>query len=349
MNNNALPLLANLRTPKEVFFSLRNFLAGQHLGATRDDALLDELLKCLFCKLYIETSTTYSLPPAIDDDDLRDYIKKEFFEVVRDDFSDFYDKNTEILLAPNAIRVIFNECNFSLLDAGTDPIGDAFEAFVGSDSEGHVGQFFTPRVVTEFLVNALNPKLEESVIDPACGAGGFLASVVRRFSGQGLSVEQLTSYASEKLFGVDKDTYLAKLAKLHISLLTKGSPTILCGDTIALLNGQSSLSNYFPDDGFDVLFANPPFGTKIVSASPQVLKTFTLARNGLQTELRSQLRPTAELHQKVPPKVLFIERCFSLLKNGGRLGIVLPESVLSNKSYRHVVQYIWGQSAVRQR
>lgn len=339
-------LLSPVQTPKEIFRYLRNYLAGQFIGATRDDVLLDELLKCLFCKLYTETSTVHNIPETDDSFEIAKFIRS-IFARVRKDFPDIYSEETEILLDPETIKVVIKECNFSLLDAGTDPIGDAFEVFVGSESRGHVGQFFTPQVVTDFLVKALEPKPKETIIDPACGAGGFLASVVRYFKRQGISVNEISKVTSKNIFGVDKDDYLAKLAKLHISLLSKGHPQIIEGDSLSLQNGAKALKDYFPENGFDVLFANPPFGTKIVAANQEVLNNFQVARKWITDKENNQLKPTAQIQSKVPPQVLFVERCLSLLKEGGRLGVVLPESMLSNKSYRHVVQYILDNSTIR--
>lgn len=338
-------LIAEFMTPKEVFRHLRNYLAGQFVGATRDDALLDEVLKCLFCKLYIETTPELALPQDDDTFQLARYVRSVFAKVRRD-FPDIYPDDAEILLDPEAISVVFRECHFSLVDAGSDPIGDAFEVFVGSEARGRAGQFFTPQVVTDFLVKALDPLPGETIIDPACGAGGFLASVARHFRSKGVNIEENTSLASRTIYGVDKDDYLAKLAKLHISLLTKGHSHILCGDSLAMQNGTASLWEDFPEDGFDVLLANPPFGTNIVAANPQVMQTFQVARKWITDKATGRLAPTNEVQTRVPPQVLFVERCLSLLKPGGRLGIVLPESLLSNKSYRHVVEYLLAHSTI---
>jgi type I restriction enzyme M protein len=152
--------------------------------------------------------------------------------------------------------------------------------------------------------------------------------------------------ASKTFYGIDKDAYLVKLAKLHISLLTRGHPDVVCGDSIALENGSGSRLDHIPPEGFDVLLTNPPFGSKIVAARPEILRTFALARKWRQDGTTGRWAPTAEIESQVPPQVLFVERCLALLKDGGRLGIVLPESILSNKSYRHVVEYLLRNSDV---
>jgi type I restriction enzyme M protein len=212
-------LIREIKTPKEAFRDLRNYLAGQFVGATRDDTLLDEVLKCLFCKFYAETGRVQT---AFTDAGALSLAKdvRATFAKVRADFPDLYGKDCEILLKQDAIAQVMKECYFSLIDAASDPIGDAFEVFVGSESRGRSGQFFTPRAVTDLLVEAVDPKPGESVIDPACGAGGFLTSVARHFVALGTKPEQLAHLAATSLYGIDKDSYLASLARLHVALLS---------------------------------------------------------------------------------------------------------------------------------
>jgi type I restriction enzyme M protein len=339
-------LLLGMRNPKETFRNLRNYLAGQVVGATRDDALLDELLECLFCKLYVEVSAANPIPSGIDAFEQSRRVRA-IFDLVRSDFPDIYDKDAEIMLDPKAIGMVLSECDFSLLDASSDPIGDAFEVFVGSESRSRAGQFFTPRSVTDLLVGAVAPKPGEMVIDPACGAGGFLTAVARHYVGLGTSAKELERLAAKTLFGVDKDNYLVKLARLHVSLVTRGHPNTICADSIALQNGDGPLKKRLPKDGFDVLLTNPPFGARIVAALPEILRTFELAKKWKHDPNADKWVPTNILQSQVPPQVLFIERCLSLLKDGGRLGIVLPESILSNKSYRYVMEYLSHHSDVQ--
>ena len=180
--------LPGLRTPKEVFRDIRNYLAGQFVGATRDETLLDEVLKCLFCKLYVEVGSAKAGPES--DVFARAEHWRSVFRRVRKDFPDLYPADVEILLDPEAMDRVMRECQFSLIDADSDPIGDAFEVFVGSESRGRSGQFFTPRAVTDLLVEALDPKPGETIVDPACGAGGFLTSVSRHFVKEGISPQE---------------------------------------------------------------------------------------------------------------------------------------------------------------
>lgn len=321
--------------PKDAFRNIRNYLAGQLVGATRDDALLDEVLKCLFCKLLIEREKIEPVNVSADPFSLSKQLRSAF-NIVRTEFTEIYTEDTEILLDPQSLSYVMSQLNFSIMDAESDPIGDAFEVFVGSESRGNSGQFFTPRSVTNLLVQAIDPKAHETILDPACGAGGFLASVCAHLARQGVP----STNTSTNLYGIDKDTYLSQLAKVHIALLTGGHPTIINGDSISLQNGTKGIREYLPDEGVDVILTNPPFGVRIVSGSPEILKTFNLSRKWAKNPNTGILEPSDKVQSNVPPQVLFVERCLSLLKPGGRLGMVLPESILSNKSYRNVVEFL---------
>ena len=339
-------LMLGERNPKQVFRALRDYLAGQFVGATRDDALLDEVVKCLFCKLYLDSYPEYDKPRISDEFDRASFYRG-VFAAVRRDFPEIYGPDEELLLDPRSLGYVLDSIAFPLLDSGeADVVGDAFEVFAGSESRQRSGQFFTPRNTTDLLVEAVNPKAGEKIIDPACGAGGFLASVVRHFRRCGHPTETIAE-ASRYLFGIEKDDYLARLARLHVSLLTRGHPRVVCGDSLAFRSADESLERIIPSEAdYDVVLTNPPFGARIVAAAPDVLRTFTLARRWRFDKADGSWKPTAAVKKRVPPQVLFVERCLSLLRPGGRLGLVLPESVLSNKSYRFVVEYIRARCSI---
>jgi type I restriction enzyme M protein len=335
---------ADCRSPKETFRYLRNFLAGRFVGATRDDALLEEVLKCLFCKLHLETSGRAQIDSEDQVAAAKDY--RELFGKVRAEFPEIYDESASILLDDAMLLHVMASLRFSLLDASSDPIGDAYEVFAGSESRARSGQFFTPRNATDLLVRVLDPQPGEFIIDPACGAGGFLASVARHFRQRGLSNAKIAQ-AAKTLYGVEKDSYLANLARLHVTLLSKGHVSVRCGDSLSQKTEQGEpLESAMPTSGFDVLLANPPFGVNIVSASAEVLCSFQLARKWEFDKEKGQWCPNGAIRTQVPPQVLFVERCLSLVTAGGRLGLVLPESILSNKSYRYVVEYLRSQATV---
>ncbi len=342
--SNQPQLLHVNQPPKETFRYLRNFLAGRFVGATRDETLLDELLKCLFCKLYLESSFASDHENASNNFSHSAPFYRSTFRRVSADFPEIFGDSEELQLDSELLEHVMDSLNFSLTDASSDPIGDAFEVFAGSESRARHGQFFTPRNATELLVEMVDPQPGETIIDPACGAGGFLASVVRRFRLEGLS-ESDQRISANTLYGVEKDNYLSRLALLHVALLSGGHPNVLCGDSLALVTETGSeLQHSIPVSGYDVVLTNPPFGAKIVAASLAVLRKFDLARRWRMRNGR--IYPTSEIRSKVPPQVLFVERCVSMLREGGRLGMVIPESLLSNKSYRYVVEYLRTKGSI---
>ncbi len=194
----------------------------------------------------------------------------------------------------------------------------------------------------DVLVKMVDPKPGETVIDPACGAGGFLASVVRHQRFSGCDERELVAGVSS-LYGIEKDAYLAQLARLHVSLLSGGHPKVVCGDSLAMRNEEGG-GLQLPDS-FDIVLTNPPFGVKIVAATAEVQRAFSLGSKWRLDQTKTW-QQTGELASSVPPQVLFVERCLSLARPGGRLGLVLPESILSNKSYRYVVEFLRGKAQV---
>jgi len=338
----ALPLGSS--SPKAAFTAVRNYLAGQFVGATNDDDILNELIKVLFCKLYGEVGRASG--ELTRGDVVSAKAVKATFDSIKADFPDLFDKNEEIVLSAKDVSYILNLCQFPMLNELHDPIGDAFEVFTGSEARGKAGQFFTPRSVTDLLVEMVSPKPGEKIIDPACGAGGFLASVTRYHIKNGLPPSSLAAVAQD-LWGIDKDAYLARLAKLHVALLSAGEPSVECADSIAMRDGSSRQVETVVDGTFDVVFANPPFGAKIVSADEDTLTKYEFAKKWVLESTDGRWHPTKEIRTQVPPQVLFIERCLKLLREGGRLGIVVPESLLSGRAYRFVNQYLLENTVIK--
>ncbi len=316
---------------KEVFRNIHNFLAGRFIGATRERALLDEVLKCLFCKLYIlkkDLSSQNSNPLEISK------LYKDTFYILKNELEDIFDKKSEILLDPDCIYYFNNEINrIDILKPKRDPFGDLYEIFIGTGVREEEGQFFTPKNGIDLLVSIINPKPHEKIIDPACGAGGFLTSVLQHMG------EDAKHSLKGNLYGIDKDEYLSKLAKTHIALLTLSSGYIQCADSLSWRNINNEPLDLV-DHSYDIVLTNPPFGKKIVSTSKEIQKTYELGYAWKLDKKSGRYMKTNILQKNVPPQVLFVEKCIKLLKEKGRLGIVLPESLLTSSSYSYVIQYI---------
>lgn len=329
-------------TAFDVFRDIRNYLAGRLVGATRDHSLMREVLRCLFVRTHLAWSGELSGPVA-DDGLATAAIYRSEFARLRVRLNQVFEETEEILLDPEALAFVDRKlAKLDLRNPERDPIGDAYEAFAGSELRSREGQFFTPQNAISWLVEAIDPKEGERIVDPACGAGGFLAISAKHLIRNGTKPEAICEF----LHGIEKDKYLTTLAHAHLALITLSSANVVCGDSLSLtdIDGQPIASTH---EAFDVVLANPPFGAKIISASDEVRSGFQLAYKWKIDKRSSSLQRTSELTRSSPPQVLFVERIINMTKPGGRIGIVLPESVVSNKSYAPVVKYILSHTTVR--
>lgn len=178
----------NLQVPhnlKTTFRAIRNFLFANTVGATRDEVLAQQLINLIFCKIYDEKFTRpddmVSFRAGIGEPK-KDVSKriKTIFENVKTVYKDVIDKADDIMLDDDSIYYVVGELqNYCLMDAQRDVIADAFEVFIGHALKGGMGQFFTPRNVIKMMIDILEPKRTELLIDPACGSGGFLVESLR--------------------------------------------------------------------------------------------------------------------------------------------------------------------------
>lgn len=327
---------------KDAYQLIRNYLAGRFVGATRDEVLLDEVLKCLFCKVYLVRSgdgTRASSDAAA----LATSYKQAFAEL-RSVLPTVFDNEDELLLDPTSLAYVDEVLGTIEVDSWEkDPFGDAYEAFMGSHIRGQEGQFFTPRTAVDLLVSVVDPRPGEKVIDPACGSGGFLAATARHFASAGASFDEVAA----DLYGVDKDRYLARLASAHLSMSTLAPSKVFCADSLSWAANDSEFPLENHVGKFDVVLTNPPFGSRIKSVSREVQKSFELGYKWRLDKDGSGYVRLNELRPSVPPQVLFVERCLSLVRPGGRVGMVVPESLVSSKNYRYVVQYLRANARLR--
>lgn len=316
------------REQKATFQEIRHYLAGRAVGATRDDALLDEVMKVLLVRKHMLLNGG---PPD-----------GKSVEIVASRFQAYSQKLPGIPGKPkridlDAASIAFVNKSLTGIDLKSpdaDPVGDLYEAFIGSAIRGSEGQFFTPQNAAQWLVDAIAPSAGERVIDPACGAGGFLVLAAHK------------SGNAARIAGIEKDDYLASLAQARMAVLGVPNTTIHSANSLSFEARDHYLRAEDFLGQFDVVLTNPPFGKNIVSVSEAMQQDFALGHKWKRAS-SGELRKTSELATKCPPQVLFVERIISLLKDGGRAGIVLPESVLSNRSYAHVVQYLRDHGNVK--
>ena len=317
-------------TPSVIFGRIRDFLAGQHLGATRDAALLDQLLLCLAAKL--ELVDRGESPPTSDR-------VKSCYEAALRRLQRAVGQNCLPLgdLELDAASLEYVDRQLGLLNfAAGDLVGDAYQCFRGADSRGQEGQFFTPPAAIRILAAFVEPRRCEKVIDPACGAGGFLFAAARHLLTGGADREIVAA----SLFGVEKDQYLGRIARMRLALLMRQNINVAVGDSLAWRSAEKSsfMSRLLPGS-YDAVLTNPPFGSKIIAASEGVRRSFNLAHRWIE-DRSGGLVQTGDLLPTSPPQTLFVERCLSLVRPGGRVGMVVPESLLSGQNYSHVVEFL---------
>ena len=353
----------NLRA---TFRDLRNHLAANAIGITRDEALAQEIINLLFCKIYDELNSAptdlVEFRSGVDEDagTVHDRIV-QLFQSVKDEYPDVLDPGDRISLDPASTLYVVGELqNYCVTEADRDAIGDAFEVFIGPALRGAEGQFFTPRNVVQLMVDLVDPKPGESVIDPACGSGGFLigalahvwASVDVEGGDKSWSPVQIDrrkrDIATRYFRGADKDRFLARVTKAYMALVGDGRGGVFCENTLASPDSWSGDAKARMKLGtFDVVLTNPPFGSKISIEDAQVLAQYKLARKWRTDRKTSVPEPTQDLSPRRPPQVLFLERCLALLKPGGRLGIILPESMLGSPSHRYVREFLMSSARIR--
>lgn len=322
-------------THRSAFQNIRNFLAGRMMGATRDRALMDELFKCVFAKHWLLKDG--SLATAGD-------VSKSYratFAHVKRVLPGIFLETDEIELDPVALQYVDQQLNAVDLErCRADIFSEIYEAFAASGIKSSEGQFFTPIVAVDLLINMVNPKPGQTICDPACGAGGFLIGAAKHLFTAGVHTNEIALC----LHGVDKDAYLTRIARGRLALFLDEMPKVICGDSLA---GVSQEGKPLELDGFDVILTNPPFGAKIVAAYGTTLLRYELAKRWVRMDGQdSKFVPTSSVNPSTSPQILFLELCLTLLKPNGILGAILPESLVSAKSYAFVVQHIKAKAEI---
>lgn len=300
----------------------------------------------------------------------------KIFGKVKRKHGQIFEESDEIKLQPRSLAYIVAELQkYSLLNTNIDIKGKAYEELVGANLRGDRGEFFTPRNVMHMTVDMINPKSYERILDPACGTGGFLVTAMNKvieelkktMEGQFCKTEyewsndeyqivknKITEIASNNFFGFDINPDLVKATKMNMVMNNDGSGNILQSNSLlpphewsedfktrlseVLKIPKKTITNETKIEFFDVILTNPPFGSKIPVKDPHILEQFEIAY--IWEKTAGGWIKTDRLQSSVPPEQLFIERCLQLLKPGGRMGIVLPDSILGAPGLEYIRQWL---------
>lgn len=344
---------------KSVFKTIRNYLAANAVGITRDEVFAQQIINLIFCKIYDERFTKaddmvrfragFDENPA----DVRARIEA-IFSQVKKQYSDVIESSEKILLDDISLAYAVGELHlFCLTETERDAIAEAFEVFIGPSLKGGQGQFFTPRNVVKLLVDMVGLTADDKVIDPACGSGGFLVESLREIwrkieiQGAELSWPENEIFAEKQekaiknIRGIDKDYFLAKVAKAYMAIIGDGRGGVFCENSLENRENWKALTQedvHF--EGFDVVLTNPPFGKKLKIDDKSILRKYQLGHKWKKEKGAAAFGQTDDLHDGQSPQILFIERCIALMKDGARMGIMVPESMFCNPSHRYIIEYI---------
>ncbi len=327
---------------KQIFKNMRNLLAGNFVGTTRDERLAEQLIFLLFCKINDELNGSPDEPVIFqlnypDSSSLLERIS-QLFNQLKDQHISLFDDQDRLLIDETTLTSIVESIEkLSIIKASRDAIGDAFEVFLGPSLRGNKGQFFTPKNVVHTMIQILDLKEGEQFLDPACGTGGFLIL--------GLTQNRIQN-SNTRVFGIDKDQFLAKITRLYLAILGLKGNAIFCENSLHPPNKWSpETSKAIKLNSFDVVCTNPPFGAKIPIKSQEILQNYHLGYKW-KKKTDSLWSKSTILQDKQSPQILFIERCLEFLKPGGRMGIVLPDGIFGNPSDRYILQYLHQRAKI---
>ncbi|MEZ4403206.1 MAG: class I SAM-dependent DNA methyltransferase [Kofleriaceae bacterium] len=222
--------------------------------------------------------------------------------VVRGVFEDAFNYMKSGTLVRQVVNKL-NEIDFNK-KADRHEFGDLYEKLLADlQSAGNAGEFYTPRAVTQFMVDQVDPKLGETVLDPACGTGGFLTCAIEHIRTKYVKDAKGEETLQRSIHGVEKKPLPHLLCVTNMMFHRIEAPSnIRHGNTLA-----RPLRDYGPKDRVDVIVTNPPFGG--------------MEEDGIENNFPAtfRTRETADL---------FLVLIMTRLKPGGRAALVLPDGTL---------------------
>lgn len=220
--------------------------------------------------------------------------------IVKSVFEDSYNYMKSGVLIRQVVNFL-NEIDFTRRH-DRHLFNDIYEKILKDlQSAGNAGEFYTPRPVTQFIVDMIDPKLGEKIIDPACGTGGFLICTLEHLKNQAKTGFDI-SILQESIFGTEKKPLPHMLAITNMILHDIDQPHIRRGNSLT-----RNVRDYRPTEKMDIVITNPPFGG--------------IEEDNVQTNVPAMFstKETADL---------FLVLIMHILKDRGRCGIVLPDGFL---------------------
>ena len=311
-------MASNISTPQTLtkkVWTLATTLAGQGIGFTD---YITQLTYLLFLKMDDENVNTFGEDSALPvgcrwtdlvgekGEDLVETYEKILDTLSREDnlIGTIYTKAQNKIDKPVYLKKVIDmiaEEDWLVMDG--DVKGAIYEGILeknGQDKKSGAGQYFTPRSLIQAMVDVTRPQIGETVLDPACGTGGFLLAAYDYMKAQSADREKQDFLKNKSLHGVDNTALVVTLASMNLYLHGVGTDRspIECRDSL----------EKEPDVMANVILANPPFGTRPAGSVEIDRPDFYV-----QTK-NNQLN--------------FLQHMMLSLKSGGRAAVVLPDNVL---------------------
>jgi type I restriction enzyme M protein len=262
---------------------------------------------------------------GITGDELLEFVDRQLFPALRNiDVStgnrralivrEVFEGNNNYMKSGINIRKVLNKLNEMDFNVAKDrhAFGELYESILkGLQSAGKSGEFYTPRAITSFITEMINPQLGEKILDPACGTGGYLTCAIEHLKLQANSVEESKSIG-ENIIGWEYKPLPYLLATTNLILHDMEVPNIRFGDAL-----DQPLSNFTEKHRVNAILANPPFGGIVANNN----------ENNFPQNFRT--KESADL---------FLILMIHLLKQGGRAGIVLPDGSLTGDGVKQRVR-----------
>ena len=326
-----------------------------HLSANAaiDETLEQQFLNLLFCKIYdekfIEPNNISDFRADVDEDakDIKERIL-DLFNRIKSNNSELFNKLDCISLDKNLVKYVVLELqNYCLSETDQDIIDDAFEIFIKKSS--------IPKGVVKIMVEILDPDIDDLIIDPVCGNGEFLIESLMhvwrkleaRSENEHWDQNKLQKIKMEflinKIKGIDKDHFFSKVAKIKMMILGDSKSSIFNENSLEKPeNWQKKTKLKIEINKFSTLFAIPPFNSNTTINDPNKLSQFALAHEWILDKTTKEWKK-GEVKDNEVSYILFIERYLQLLKDGGRMAVILPDGIYGNDGLGYIRNWLLKQ------
>ena len=355
-------------TSDALLFAFRrchNYIAGNQ-GLQKPQAFW-ELLKLIFCKIHDErhNDEVQFFAAAGERHGVNGPLKLQkrieaLFTQVKNDYPTIFRISEVIELKPVVLAYLVSQLQmYSLLESDIDVKGRAYEEIVGSNLRGDRGEFFTPRNICQMAVAMLDPTEKQLILDPACGTGGFLITAmnhviekirVMESAKWGNNIKRaedavqsrIRRFAEKYIVGMDFNPELVKASKMNMVMNNDGAGGLFQANSLeSPATWDPVLFERRIMGQVDLLFTNPPFGSKIPVTDTAILEKYDLGHVWSYKKGSDEWLMSDAIQKSQPPEILFIERCVRFLKPGtGRAAIVLPDGILGSPGLGYVREWI---------